>query len=59
MTGLLILNAILSVGIVLVIVGMHAWAIAAERRAFVGPKSRVTPSAPVLAPGASPSLAAH
>lgn len=50
MTSSLILNLILSVGIVLAIVGMLAWAIEADRRAQVGSKSRVAASRPVTAP---------
>ena len=48
MTGLLILNVILSAGIV----GMLASAIGADRRAHVGSKSRAPRSAPVTPPAA-------
>jgi len=57
MTGLLILNAILSVGIVLVIVGMLVWAIELDRRASVGSKSRAEGPARVTPPAASLSAA--
>ena len=53
MTALLILNVILSVGIVLVIVGMLASAIGADRRAHVGSKPRAARTAPVTAAAAS------
>jgi len=59
MTGLLILNAILSVGIVLVVVGMLVWAIEADRRALVGSKSRAAATPRVTAPAASLSAAAQ
>jgi len=59
MTGLLILNAILSAGVVLVIVGMLGWAVEADRRALVGSKSRAAASPPAPAPAASLSVAAH
>ncbi len=58
MTISLILNLILSVGIVLVIVGILAWAIRADRRAQVGSKSRTAASRPAAAPAASLSIAA-
>ena len=51
MTSSLILNLIVSVGIVLVIVGMLVWAIEADRRAQVGSKSRAAASRPAAAPG--------
>jgi hypothetical protein len=53
MTGLLILDVVLSVGVVLVILGMLGWAIEAERRAHVRSKPRAAASAPVTAPAAS------
>ena len=56
MTGLMILDVILSVGIVLVIVGTLLWAIDADRRAHVGSKSRAAASAPVTGPAASLSV---
>lgn len=57
MTSSLILDLILSVGIVIVIVGMLAWAIEADRRAQLGSKSRAAASRPVTAPAASLSVA--
>ncbi len=57
MTGLMSLDVILSVGIVLVIVGMLVGAIDADRRARVGSKSRAAASAPVTGPAASLSVA--
>lgn len=57
MTGLMSLDVILSVGIVLVIVGMLVGAIDADRRARVGSKSRAAASAPVTGPAASRSVA--
>ena len=56
MTGSLILDVILSVGIVLVIVGMLGWAVVADHRARVGSKSRAAASPPVTAPAASPAV---
>ena len=55
MTGSLILDVILSVGIVLVIVGMLGWAVVADHRARVGSDSRAAASPPLTAPAASPS----
>jgi hypothetical protein len=56
MTGSLILDVILSVGIVLAIVGMLGWAVVADHRARVGSESRAAASAPVTAPAASPAV---
>jgi len=56
MTGSLILDVILSVGIVLVIVGMLGWAVVADHRARVGSKSRAAASPPVSAPATSPAV---
>lgn len=56
MTGSLILDVILSVGIVLAIVGMLGWAIVADRRARVGSKSPAGASPPVTAPATSLSV---
>jgi len=56
MTGSLILDVILSVGIVLAIVGMLGWAIVADRRARVGSKSPAAASPPVTAPATSLSV---
>jgi hypothetical protein len=53
MTGSLILDVILSVGIVLVIVGMLGWAVVADHRARVGAESPAAASPPVTAPAAS------
>lgn len=53
MTSSLILNLIVSVGIVLVILGMLVWVIKADRRAHVGPKSRATAARRAAAPAAS------
>jgi hypothetical protein len=56
MTGSLVLDVILSVGIVLVTVGMLGWAVVADHRARVGSESRAAASAPVTAPATSPSV---
>jgi hypothetical protein len=56
MTGSLILDVILSVGIVLAIVGMLGWAIVADRRARVESKSPAVASPPVTAPATSSSV---
>jgi hypothetical protein len=53
MTGSLILDVILSAGIVLVIVGMLGWAVVADHRARVGAKSRAAASPPATAPAES------
>ena len=56
MTGALIMDVILSVGIVLVIVGMLGSAIVADRRARLGSKSPAAASPPVPAPATSLSV---
>lgn len=56
MTGSLVLDVILSVGVVLVIVGMLGWAVVADHRARVGSESRAVASPPVTAPAASPAV---
>lgn len=56
MTGSLILDVILSVGIVLVIVRMLGWAVVADHRARVGSEPRAAASPPVTAPATSPAV---
>jgi hypothetical protein len=56
MTGSLILDVILSVGIVLAIVGMLGWAVLADHRARVGSESRTSASSPATPPATSPAV---
>jgi len=56
MTSLLIVNAILSVFVLVVIVGMHAWAVATESSRRVAPKSRVRNVGPSPASARTASL---
>jgi hypothetical protein len=54
---LLILNGILAVAVLVVIVAMHAWAIAAERGPRVAPTLRAGRIGSAPARTASPSIA--
>ena len=57
MTSVLIVNGILAVAVLVVIVGMHAWAIAAERGPRVAAKLRAGSIRPAPARTASLSMA--
>ena len=57
MTSLLIVNGILAVTVLVVIVAMHAWAIAAERGPRVAGRLRVASIGPAPARTASLSIA--
>jgi len=56
MTGSLILNVVLSVGIVLIIVGTLGWAVVADRLAHLGSESSAAASPPETVPAASVSV---
>ena len=57
MTSVLIVNGILAVAVLIVIVAMHAWAMAAERARRVAPRLRAGSIGPAPACAASLSLA--
>jgi hypothetical protein len=56
MTGSLILDVILSVGIVFVIVGILGWAVVADHRVRVGSESLAATSPPLTARATSPAV---
>jgi hypothetical protein len=58
MTGLLILNAVLCTGILVVIVGMLAFAIVGDRRAPAKPKLRAAARSGSTVPQVAVTLAA-